>query len=171
MTDRYNFKAICNLTEKVLHLPKGQLKTKSRKRPLQVARQVASMIGRLEEDIHQKDIASCIDRDRSLIYHYEKTHEGNYMTCPIYKETFNKVYKAYKDLEGQKNVFIMGSDIKKFLLLNGVTEAPKFQDDLLLSIKSGNASCLIKTSYFDFSNQLENIKLALKDYHYTINII
>ena len=171
MTDRYNFRAICDLTEKELQLPKGALKDKSRKRPLQVARQVASMIGRLEEDIHHKDIASCLDRNRSLIYHYEKTHEGNYLTWPIYKDAFNKVYKAYKDMEGEKNMFIMGSDMKGHLLRNGVTEAPKFKDDVLLSVKSGNASCIIKTSYLDFSNQLENIRLALDNYHYTINII
>lgn len=28
-----------------------------------------------------------------------------------------------------------------------------------------------KTSYFDFSNQLENVKLALENYHFTIKII
>jgi hypothetical protein len=171
MTERYNFRSICDLTERVLQLPKGALKDKSRKRPLQIGRQVAAMIGRLEEDIHHKEIANCLDRNRSLIYHYEKTHEGNYMTWSLYKDSFNKVYKAYKDLEGEKNVFIMGSDIKNYLLLNGVKEAPKFKDDVLLSVKSGNASCIIKTTYLDFSIQLENIRLALQDYHYTINII
>ena len=44
-------------------------------------------------------------------------------------------------------------------------------DDVLLEVKSGESSTIIKTTYLDFSNQLENVKLALKNYHYSINII
>ena len=42
--------------------------------------------------------------------------------------------------------------------------------EVLLEIKSGQVSCKIKTSYFDFSNQLENVKIALVNYHYTVKI-
>ena len=59
--------------------------------------------------------------------------------------------------------------MKNHLLQNGVVE--KLDSDVLLEVKSGLVKCLIKTSYFDFSNQLENIKFALEDYHYTIKII
>ena len=171
MTDKYNFRAICNLTEKVLNLSKGQLKDKSRKRPLQVARQVAAMIARNEEDIHQKVIGSILNRDRSLIYHYQHTHEGNYKTCPIYRDAYNKVYKAYKDIEGKKDIFIKSADIKSYLLKNNITEAPIGKDDITIRVKSGESSTLIKSTYLDFANQLENIKLALKNYHYSIDIV
>ena len=59
--------------------------------------------------------------------------------------------------------------MKSYLLQNGVSE--KLDSDVLLEIKSGEIMCIIKTTYFDFSNQLENIKIALENYHYTIKII
>ena len=59
--------------------------------------------------------------------------------------------------------------MKSYLLQSGVIET--LDSDVLLEVKSGEVKCLIKTSYFDFSNQLENVKLALRNYHYTINII
>ena len=59
--------------------------------------------------------------------------------------------------------------MKSYLLQNGVSE--KLDSDVLLEIKSGEIICIIKTSYFDFSNQLENVKLALANYYYTIKII
>jgi hypothetical protein len=169
MTEEYNFKNLCDLTTSVLGLPKGSLALRSRKRPLQVARAVAGYLGRTEEDIHRTVIGKGLNRDRSLIYHYEKTHKGNYATCPVYRKTFNLIYKAYKDIGGTKEVFLVGTFMKSYLLKNGVEET--LDPDVLLEVKSGQAICKIKTSYFDFSNQLENVKLALKNYHFTVKII
>ena len=169
MTEEYNFKNICNLTTKILGLPDDALALKSRKRPLQVARAIAGYIGRTEEDINQKIIGKVLNRDRTLIYHYENTHKSNYANCEIYRDTFNKVYKAYKDIDGVKEVFIDGDFMKSYLLKNEVVET--LDPEVILEVKSGQVKCKIKTSYFDFSNQLEIIKLALKNYHYTIKII
>jgi|TARA_R110002167_G_scaffold198038_2_gene401119 hypothetical protein len=169
MTEEYNFKSICNLTTKLLGLPDDALALKSRKRPLQVARAIAGYIGRTEEDINQKTIGKVLNRDRTLIYHYENTHKANYANCEIYRNTFNKVYKAYKDIDGIKEVFIDGDFMKSYLLKNEVVET--LNPEVILEVKSGQVKCKIKTSYFDFSNQLEIIKLALKNYHYTIKII
>ena len=169
MTEEYNFRNICNLTTKLLGLPDDALALKSRKRPLQVARAIAGYIGRTEEDINQKTIGKVLNRDRTLIYHYENTHKTNYANCSIYRDTFNKVYKAYKDIDGIKEVFIDGDFMKSYLLKNEVVET--LNPEVILEVKSGQVKCKIKTSYFDFSNQLEIIKLALKNYHYTIKII
>ena len=168
MPEEYNFKNLCDLTTSVLGLPKGSLALKSRKRPLQVARAIAGYIARSEEDIHRTIIGKVLNRDRSLIYHYENTHKGNYATCSVYRQTFNLIYKAYKDIGGTKGVFLDGTFMKSYLLKNGVEET--LNPDVLLEVKSGQADCVIKTSYFDFSNQLENVKLALKNYHFTIKI-
>ena len=59
--------------------------------------------------------------------------------------------------------------MKSYLLQNGVVETLK--SDVKLEVKSGEIKCFIKTSYFDFNNQLENVKLALRNHHYTIKII
>ena len=169
MTEEYNFKNLCDLTTSVLGLPKGSLALKSRKRPLQVARAIAGYIARSEEDIHRTVIGRVLNRNRSLIYHYEKTHKGNYASCPVYRKAFNLIFKAYKDIGGTKEVFLDNNFMKHHLLKNGVEEV--LNPDVLLEVKSGQAVCVIKTSYFDFSNQLENVKLALKNYHFTVKII
>ena len=169
MTEELNFKAICDLTTNVMGLPEGSLALKSRERPLQVARSIAGYIGRTEEDINRKVIAKVLNRDRAITYHYENKHKKNFTHCIIYRRAFEKIYKEYKDVDGTKDIFLDEDFMKNHLLQNGVVEALK--SDVKLEVKSGDIKCLIKTSYFDFSNQLENIKLALRNYHYTIKII
>ena len=169
MTEEYNFKCICSLTTRVLGFPDGSLSTKSRKRPLQAARAVASYIARTEEDINRSIIGKVLNRDRSNIYHYERTHKKYFATCLVYRNTFDKVYKAYLDIDGTKDFFLDGNKMRTYLLKNGVSMV--YDGDVTLEVKSGNAICKVKTSYFDFSNQLENIKLALKNYHYSVKII
>ena len=169
MTAKDNFINICNLTTNVMGLPKGSLADKSRKRSLQVARSIAGVIARTEEDIHRTIIGEVLDRDRSLIYHYEKHHKSNYATCIVYRNAFNKIYTAYKEIDNTKKIFLDDDFLKHHLLKNGVTESNKCQ--VFLEIKSGKAICIIKTSYFDFSNQLENVKFVMSDYHFTVKII
>ena len=169
MTEEYNFKILCDLTTSVLGLPKGSLALKSQKRTLQTARAVAGYIGRTEENIHRSIIGKVLNRNRSLVYHYERTHKAHLATCPIYRSTFNLIYKAYKDIGGTKELFLDNDLMKHHLLKNGVKEV--LNPEVLLEVKSGQVKCIIKTSYFDFSNQLENVKLALKNYHFTVKII
>ena len=59
--------------------------------------------------------------------------------------------------------------MKSHLLKSGVKEV--LDPDVILEVKSGSVACEVKTSYFDFSNQLENVKLALKNYHFSVKII
>jgi hypothetical protein len=169
MVEEFNFKSICDITTRVMELPQDSLALKSRKRPLQAARSVAGYIGRSEEDIHPKIIAKVLNRNRTLIYHFEKSHKDNYANCKIYRDTFNKVYKAYKSIDGDKDIFLDKYFMKSYLLKNGIKEVEK--PDVFLEIKSGQVKCKIKTSYFEFHNQLENVKLALKNYHYTVKVI
>jgi hypothetical protein len=169
MTAEDNFKNLCHLTTRVLGLPDGSLALKSRKKPLQVARAIAGYIGRTEEEIHRTIIGKVLNRSRSLIYHYEYSHKDSYATSLIYRDSFNKIYKAYKDLDGTKDFFLDGDYMRMYLLKKGVSATSN--GDVSLEVKSGQVKCIIKTSYFDFSNQLKNIKLALKNYHFTVKII
>ena len=169
MTEENNFKNLCNLTTRVLGLPDGSLALRSRKRPLQVARAIAGYLGRTEENIHRTIIGKVLNRHRSLIYHYESRHKYLYKSCPIYRSTFNKIFSAYKDIDGAKKFFSNKNIMKSYLLQNGVVET--LDSDVLLEVTSAQVKCIIKTSYFDFSNQLKNIKFALKNYHYTVKII
>lgn len=169
MTEEINFKAICDLTTNVLGLSKGELSQKSRKRKLQAARASAAYIGLKEAHIHKEIVAKELKRDRSLMYHYENSHKHNYATCLVYRNTFNKVYTAYKEIDSTKKEFLDGEFMKRHLLNNGVEENDKSQ--VFLEIKSGKACCVIMTSYFEFSTQLENVKEAMSEYHYTVKIL
>jgi|TARA_R110001592_G_C12820815_1_gene718940 hypothetical protein len=168
MTEEINFKAICNLTTNVMGLPDGSLALKSRKRLLQSSRSIAAYIGLTEEDIHRNVIAKVLNRDRAVTYHYESKHKKNFKHCIIYRKTFEKIYAAYKDLDGSKKIFLDKDFLRSHLLQNGVTEVLK--SDVLLEVKSGSVKYNVKTCYFDFSNQLENVKIAMKNYHYSIKI-
>lgn len=169
MTEEINFNCICDLTTKTLGLEKGSLGLRSRRRPLQVARAAASYIARQEEDIHRTVIANALNRDRTVVYHYERNHEAKYRSCKLYRDAFNKVYKAYKCVDDDKEVFINNSHMKRYLLRNGVSESDN--SDVIIEINSGTAKCFINTTYFKFSKELENINLAMKNYHYTVKII
>lgn len=168
MTDKNNFKILYKLASSIMNLKEDELRSKSRKNHIAVTRQVVAVIGRTEEDIHRTIIAEQLGRDRTSINYYEHSHKSNYATYPLYRKTFNKIYRAYKDLETTKNVFVDQADLKSYLFKNGVVESEK--QDMKLKIKSGKVSCIIKTSYFDFSKQMEIIKLALENYHHSIAI-
>jgi len=150
-------------------LPDGSLSLKSRKRRLQASRSIAAYIGLTEEDIKRSVIAKVLKRDRTATYHYQNKHKKNFKDCAVYRSCFEKIYKAYKDLEGDKNFFSDKHLLKDHLLQNGVTE--NLKPDVYLEVKSGQVKCKIKTTYFDFSNQLENVKRAMTKYHHTVNIL
>ena len=170
MTAKDNFVNICNITTNILGLRKGSLSYKTRMQPLQIARMIAGVIARKEENINRKIIAEVLNRDRTLIYHYEKQHVNNY-AWQEYRDAYNKVYLAYHKLENNKKLFDCPKIMKEFLLRKGVKEHPK--QDLTIIVKSGDVGCGIKTSYFDFSNQLDKIKKVLKkeDYKFTFEDI
>jgi hypothetical protein len=169
MTAEDNFKDLCDLTTSLMGLPKGSLSLKSRKREIQVCRTVASVIARKEAGIHQKIIAKVLKRDRSLIYHYEKNHKGNYSFWVAYRKCWNKVYSAYENIENSKNVFIDDKLLFEHLITEGVIESKVAQ--VVIEVKSRQSLCLIKTTYREFSECIENIKQAMVGYHYNVKIL
>ena len=169
MNQESNFKNLCNLTTSLLGLRKGSLSYKSRKQELQVARSIASVIARKEYKIPHSTIAKVINRDRTLIYHYEKRHKHNYATFPKYRDIFNKVFNAFQSIEDSKNSFFDLQELKNYLRKNDVVNSEKHQ--VSIRIKSGDVGTDIKVSYRDFYNQLENVKLALQNFKYEIEII
>ena len=168
MTEELNFKAICDIAVNVCDVSKESLFSKTRKRKVQAVRASVAYIARTEEEIDREVIAKVLNRNRTASYHYERNHKDLYSRCIVYRNIFTKIYKAYKDIDGAKEIFIDKHYMKSFLLKNGVEE--KLDPDVLLEVKSGQVKCIIKTSYFDFSNQLKNINLALKNYHFSVKI-
>lgn len=135
---------------------------------LQIPRSVVAVIARLEDDTHRTTIGKVLHRDRSLIYHYEKSHDDNYVSWPAYRNTFNTIYSAYTDLLSAKKEFFDLQHLKSHLRENNVFASHKHQTTI--TVKTGKLETNVKVSYRDFYNQLENIKLALQDYKYTIKV-
>jgi hypothetical protein len=169
ITQEDNFRMLCDLTTNVMGLPQGSLALKTRKREIQVCRTVASVIARIEDTIHRKVIAGVLNRDRSLIYHYEKNHNSNYAYWSEYRNCFNKVFRAYKDIQKNKKTFLDNDWMKSYLIKNGVKENLKAQ--VLIEVRSGKAMCIIKTSYFEFSDMLQKIKDAMEGYKFNVKIL
>jgi phosphoribosylformylglycinamidine (FGAM) synthase-like enzyme len=169
MIQEENFKTLCDLTTSLVGLHKGSLSHKSREQKYQIPRTVAAVVARMVDDTHQTIIAKELKRDRSLVYHYEKTHQANYRSFPKYREVFNKVYNAYSNIQGSKRTFADLAQLKNYLKDCGVTNSEKHQTTI--RITSGRVQADIKLSYRDFYNQLEKCKLALTDCNYNLEII
>ena len=163
------FYNLCSLAEDVCDLPRGALGYKSRKQEYQVARCAVSCVARMIDNTHQKVIGKILNRDRSLIYHYDKMHTSNYKTWELYRETFDKIYNSYIEVKQRKKSFVDINHMKKHLKEHGVTHSDLHQQSV--RIQSENLTLDIILSYKDFFNKLELIKLALKDYEYKYELI
>ena len=169
MTEETNFKAICGIATTVLGMPHGSLSLKTRKRPIQVARAASAYIAMKEDNIHRNVIADVLNRDRAVTYHYQAMHKKLYATCLVYRNTFNKIYNAYTTIEDSKKTFFDLFQLKDYLRKNDVNDSVKHQ--VTIRVKSGDVGTDIKVSYRDFYNQLENVKLALQNFKYEIEVI
>lgn len=165
-TDRETFEHICNLTTSLAGLRKGSLSFRSRKHELQLPRLVASNIALLSQ-IHHKTIADVLRRDRSNIYHYEKTHQANYSSWAAYRRMFNLVYTSFKDIEEVRPVFKDSIGMKRYLL-DFVEESEPYQVEILIT--SGVVACKIRTNFYNFSKVLKNLKFVLSNYNHSIDI-
>ena len=169
MIEEINFKILCDLTTNLVGLRKGSLSYKSREQKYQVPRAVASVVSRMIDETHRTTIAKELKRDRSLIYHYEKNHESNYRSFPKYRETFNKVYNAYSNIQGAKRTFADTRQLEIYLRDNGVENSDKHQTTI--RVTSGQVKADVKVSYKDFYEQLEKCKFVLTDCNYNLEII
>tara|TARA_R110002020_G_C16193533_1_gene765703 strand:+ start:178 stop:687 length:510 start_codon:yes stop_codon:yes gene_type:complete len=169
MIEELNFKAICSLTTRVMGLPEGSLALKSRKRRIQCSRAIAAYIGLTEEDIDRKIVAKLLNRDRTATYHYENKHKKNFKHCTVYRSSFEKIYKVYKDIDGSKKIFTDKNFLKNHLLQNGVIESSS--PNVFIEVKSGQVKCKIKTTFFDYSIQFNKIKEVMVNCHYTVKIL
>ena len=148
ITDTKEVKDLCNIATEIVGLEQGSLTSKSRKEPYALARQVVANIC-LKNGIHFVTIAKVLNRDRSNIYHYQKKHADNF-----------KLWAQYRNL-------LTKQDLRNHLLSNGVKTST---GEVFIIVKSGVLKTSIRTSYKDFSNQLEKIRIALLDYRFSLDV-
>ena len=168
LTDLDEVKDLCDLTTSVSGLRKGSLSCLSRKSEFTLARMVVANIARREKAIHYNAIAKVMNRDRSNIYHYENKHSDYYEGWREYRELFNRVYNMYNDLRGSKRFFKDKEDLRNYLRMKGVKDAEI--PTVRIIVNSGVFEFIANTDYKNFSNQLEFIRLALKNYDYKLEV-
>ena len=159
------FSNLCVLAEKTLELPEDSLATSSRKQPLVYGRMAVAVIGKTEQNTPFEIMADVLKQDRTSFYHYTKYHKDRYSKDPLYRQYFDAVYKAYKKIDSHLNIFYDSWHLKEFLLRNGVKNNEN-KKECTIRVTSGDVTTDIHTTYFDHLNQIENIKLALKNYKF-----
>ncbi len=162
MTPTKNFKTLCSLATELLELPEGSLACKSRTHIYVATRSAVSCVARMVDHTHENIIAIGINRDRTTVYHYDRSHQGNYTSWKLYRDTFNKIYNAYTDLKNSKKNFVDIYHLQNHLKEFGVKHSSINQQSI--RVISGDLTVDIILSFKDFYNQLELVKLAIKDY-------
>ena len=168
MTPKENFKHICNLTTSVMGLRKGSLSYKSRKQELHLARTIAGVIG-MKEGIKREVIAKQLNRHRTAIYHYEKSHKNWFSnrSYPSYAKAYTKVFCAYREIEDSRKQFIDKFHLRNFVIELGLKNCEK--RDIVFSITSGSVSYQLFSDAHNFSNYYDTLKLALSGYKAILN--
>ena len=167
--EEQNFKDLCKLTSNLLNISEDNLYSRVRKKEFQVPRAVAAMVARIEDDCHRETIAKVLKRHRTSVNHYERVHSGFYASMKSYRDAFNKVYNAYSEIKGARKTFYDLFQLKNYLRKKGIKDSSKTQ--IILRVKSGKVGTDINVSYRHFDDQLEKLKLALKEYDYELEII
>ena len=165
VTEKATVKQICDITTQVCGLPENSLRLKTRQQKYQIPRMVASNIARVEREIHYTSIADVLDRDRSSIYHYEKSHKVLYQTWSVYRDMFNSVYNAYNE---NKKTQLSEKQLRKILNDIGIQNNPK--PKVFIKVKVVDVMVTVKSDYTDFCYIVEQIKLALKDFNHELYI-
>ena len=144
MTDKDNFKNIIQLTERVLQLPDGTVKNKSREEVIIIPRAVCCNVARIEECIRHSTIAKVLDKNRASIYYYERKHSRYFAYWADYRNAFNKVLNAYKQIENNKKTFLTKEAFKAHLFNNDIEDDDNVQ--MIIALQSGKIVVVVKTS-------------------------
>jgi len=168
ITDEQEVRDLCHIATQICGLHKDSLASQDRRKQFQIPRQVVSNIARIEKGIHYNVIAKVLNRDRCSVYHYESKHQDNYVGWKDYRKLFNRIFNAYSDIKKSKKTFSSEHILNDHLNKNGVKESNR--PTVFIQVYSGCVETIVKTDYVNFSNQLENIRLCLHDYEYSLNV-
>tara|TARA_Y100001973_G_C5175594_1_gene321708 strand:- start:4 stop:525 length:522 start_codon:yes stop_codon:yes gene_type:complete len=166
MSETEQFIHICDLTTKILKLPKDSLSLQLRDRPIALGREIAGVIG-LKNGIHRKVVSKILKKHRTATYHYERNHNRWFTYYAPYRNGYLKVMKAYQNIEDNKKQFIDKNHLKFFIKDKlGLKNSKK--PEVLVTINSGNLNYLLLSDCFRFSKDLKILKKALKEYKHKI---
>tara|TARA_R110000824_G_scaffold89988_1_gene220242 strand:- start:1562 stop:2098 length:537 start_codon:yes stop_codon:yes gene_type:complete len=170
INDKSDLSLLCNLATQICGIRKGSLSRKGvgyKSEKYSVPRSVVSIIALKELGIHYNTISRQMNRHRTSIYHYEKKHESDYMSYPLYRETYNRIMSAHTDLRKNKKKFNGPSEMIKHLSMKGVKNSN--DHGIKIHIKSEGFSVTVSSSFNDFSDNMRICNESLKDYNCKIN--
>lgn len=164
--DREDFMHICDITTKLLDLPRNSISMKLRDRPLVLARQIAGNVG-LEHGIHKNIIARILNKDRTSIMYYERKHKVWFEYYAPYRNNYLKVLETYRKTNDEKKQFIDRLHLKHFVKNLGLKNSN--DPDVVIIINSGDVQYKLLSDCFRFSDDMKTLHNALNKYKYKIN--
>lgn len=167
MTDKEEFKHILDITCKAFNVTKEDIMTKSRKMDLAIARQVAAVIGIKDANIKRDIVAKEINRDRTGMYYYEKKHKEYFDWFQPYRKGYIKVLKEYKNINADKKQFISKAEFNMFI--KGIKLNKFTKPDIIITVKYNKYRHDFLSNVFNFTNDMEILKTAFKDYKIKYN--
>ena len=168
MNSIFNFEQIQELTEKVLDVKKVVIPGKCRSMESVLPRAVCCMIARNEEGIKHSTIAKIINKNRATVYYYERKHARYMKFWGAYKRAYNKVLNEYNSINDFKIIFNNKHKFVEHLTLNKILSSDS--NEITIHLYCGKIYVNINTTYLEFSNTFDKIKLALKDYNFKYKI-
>ena len=169
LTDEDRVRNLCRIATEACELHPEQLTGKSRKLEVTLPRMIVSNICRFEHDIHHSVIANVLERDRTSIYHYERSHE-NLIVWPPYRNKYWKVMKQYTNEERKnKLTFSQSSTLEDFLQREGIDFTQK-NPKVHIKVISGEVETIIPSGYMEFADMVKKIRTLLQDYKHLIEV-
>lgn len=171
INDEADVRALCDIATNVCGLERGDLYVNSkgsRGEKYSVPRTIVAVIARKDLGIHYNVIAEVLKKDRTSIYHYENKHESDYISYPVYRDTFNKIFNMHSQMKANKKDFKSPQELIQHLYDRGARNC----DDPTISINiiTKDYEVSIATNYKEFSNNYDICNEALRDYNCKINI-
>jgi hypothetical protein len=158
---------IIDVTCEAFNVNKAELLTKSRKMELAIPRIISAVVGIKEANIKKDTVAEALKRDRTGMYYYLKMHKDYFATHKPYMRGYMKVLKAYKKIDEDCKEFIYKREFNLFIKKMKFKNAKK--PDIVITVTCGKYSNSFYSDCFNFTEDIEIIKLAFKDYKHKIN--
>jgi hypothetical protein len=173
LDDKRGSEEVLKLTSKHSEIPVKDIISNSRKYAVKVARLVAANLMMNELYIGKRETATSVNRDRSLMYHYQSVHDGEYIIWKEYRELYDKTH--FELTKGGKFKQISKEQIRHTLIREKIRDCQPSYDELgnlrasyIITTKIGRKSFKIKSKKSEIFRKLDNISRAFHKFNHEV---
>ena len=165
LQDKRGCERVLELTAKHSEISVEEIISNSRKYSIKVARIVAANVMMMELGIGKRETAKAVNRDRSLMYHYQSVHDGEYIFWAEYNELYDAVH--FELTNGGKFKQISMEQIRHTLIREKISDCqPTYDEDgnlrtaYEITAKIGRKSFKLKCKKSEIFRKLDRISQA-----------